>query len=1180
MKQLLRRGFCPAVAVAVLVANSLMLAPPDAAAQTGASPGTVSFDSTAPQVGAALTASLSDPDGGVTNLSWQWADSSDWDGSTGTWTDITGATAASYTPVAGDVGDYLRATASYDDGQGTGQSAQAVTANAVVPATAPVITSVGPFMVVEGETAVATLTASDIDTPAGSLVWSTAGGSDSDKFTLSAAGVLSFTAAKDFENPDDADGDGVYEVSVQVSDGSHADSADLLVTLVNVIELLAAVTGPSSVSFSENAWTRVGTFTASSEADRDGVEWVIGGTDATHFSVDSPAGALRFGIAPVGSGLFVQPPDFEGPVDADGDNVYEITLVAQAGTASTPAQSVSVTVTDVDELGSLTLSTTRPRLGEEVTATLADPDGVTAGTTAWRWERALGPNVWEAITAATSAGYTPTAGDTGRFLRVTATYDDSHSSGDTATTAAYEVVRASQLTGLVATTTDSSANTARAMFPAFSSDVLHYGVGCAAAGDTMTVTATAPAGARLAVDGVQAASGAGIDVAVEAESDVEIVLTGADGSVTTYVVHCLAPGLWLASANKNPDATGVVEDLILLTLIYDRDPDRTNEPIQNIVMFDNNGVPRFHRDIGHGTWRYFRYDRVQGAGHQPGDELEYRYTYFHHTGVAEERWFVILDQQLELFDTATTVAPLETIDQHDFRVLEDGNYLMMAYEPAERDLSGLSFEHDLIPEQQPQIIQDSAVQIITADDEEVFTWNSWGIIPLEDCSQHRLFPDAYGHINSLQMWNGLIIGSFRGCSTVMAIDPNHADDHKIAWRVGRSNLTEEEWEARNAGPAPMAVVGDPAGEFCAQHAAQMLPNGHLIMFDNGVRCLINPWTGQEEGRTGGLFSRGVEYALDHTNGEAVFVREHSLHSAYQYLGAAHGHIDPLPNGDWLISWGQDIPRFGPEKIPDEAVTQADPNTGQEKFSITTSPEVQHFRAVPLHPVALAQEPQPLTAQFPTSSHTSTFNTGTTNPPTAVIAFNRPTVDFTTTTPSLTVTGATIASINPHTTAAEAANAYLITLTPHSAGTITVSLTTDHTCATGGICTADGTTLTNTPTPLILNPLPTPPTRPPPAGPPPAGPPPAGPPPTRPPPAGPAAEPPPSTDAGEPELGECPTDPSPFGDVGAGHWAAAAIDCVYGLGITAGTTSDTYTPAALVTRAQMAAFLARLWEIIE
>ena len=90
--------------------------------------GTVTLSTRTPEVGSAITATLSDPDGGVTGATWQWEKSSN--GSTG-WTDIQGATSASYTPGESDAGIFLRATASYDDAVGTGKSAQAATSSGV-----------------------------------------------------------------------------------------------------------------------------------------------------------------------------------------------------------------------------------------------------------------------------------------------------------------------------------------------------------------------------------------------------------------------------------------------------------------------------------------------------------------------------------------------------------------------------------------------------------------------------------------------------------------------------------------------------------------------------------------------------------------------------------------------------------------------------------------------------------------------------------------------------------------------------------------------------------------------------------------------------------------------------------------------------------------------------------------
>ena len=94
--------------------------------------GTVSFSMDMPKVGAALTATLSDPDGGVTGTTWQWARSDTMDG---TYTNIATAASASYTPVDDDVDKYLKAMASYTDTHRPNRTAEAMTANAVGSAT-------------------------------------------------------------------------------------------------------------------------------------------------------------------------------------------------------------------------------------------------------------------------------------------------------------------------------------------------------------------------------------------------------------------------------------------------------------------------------------------------------------------------------------------------------------------------------------------------------------------------------------------------------------------------------------------------------------------------------------------------------------------------------------------------------------------------------------------------------------------------------------------------------------------------------------------------------------------------------------------------------------------------------------------------------------------------------------
>jgi VCBS repeat-containing protein len=92
---------------------------------------------------------------------------------------------------------------------------------------APVITSNGggaaaAVSVAENSVAsvaVTTVTASDADGPA--LTYSIAGGADAGLFSIHpASGVLTFNTAPDFEAPADAGGNNVYDVTVQVSDGT------------------------------------------------------------------------------------------------------------------------------------------------------------------------------------------------------------------------------------------------------------------------------------------------------------------------------------------------------------------------------------------------------------------------------------------------------------------------------------------------------------------------------------------------------------------------------------------------------------------------------------------------------------------------------------------------------------------------------------------------------------------------------------------------------------------------------------------------------------------------------------------------------------------------------------------------------------------------------------------------
>ncbi|MYA49425.1 MAG: hypothetical protein F4Y25_01545, partial [Chloroflexi bacterium] len=811
-----------------------------------------------------------------------------------------------------------------------------------------------------------------------------------------------------------------------------------------------AISGTATIAYAENAAVRAGTFTVTGAVEGvDEVTWAISGTDASHFDISHPKGALRLiDTSDTATGL-KRPklPDFESPDDGGADGSYSVTLTATVGgVAATKA--VTVTLTDVDEPGSVALTPVRPRVGTALTATLSDPDTV-SGATTWVWQRSNGRNSWSTIAGAISASYTPVAADSGQYLRAAATYTDGHGGGKTAQATAHHVVIGQVLTGLSATTTDSTLS----LTPAFEADVLHYKVSCGDT-DTMTVTPTAATGVRLAVNGTQTASGSALAVSVTKHSDVVVRASGADGAYTDYVVHCVQD--FLATMEAIDRGAGDVTESLIAFPLGDL-----------LAVIDHHGVPRYRTTPPNPPVMWFRHYRVGSSG-------EYRWHYSTR-GCTDTHH--ILDEDFARLATVSSKSPLECTGIHDFRILDNGGYLLMSYEPTvNRDLSHVVLHESLLEEKvwgrliqswrttqftASEALSDSAIQILTPSQGVSRTWRSWGTMAYEDCVQH--WWDEWAHVNMVHYFQGSVIASFRGCSKVLSIN---ASTGKIDWRLGRSNLTAEEWATRDIGPAPLQIVGDPEGEFCSQHGAEMRPDGRLTLYDNGEACLINLGTGETE-RTSDEYSRAVEYALDLTNGEAVFVRDHSLHGGKDRAGTRGGHVDVLDNGDWLIGWGRERPGHlqSTKLSPDEAVTQVDPRTGTEKLSfkipISAGSAFQaNVRPSAVPAYVLAPQPQDLLAAAPaaTGPRTSPFHKGAGDTAQVLLTFGRPVVDFAADSPSFSVTGGTVTGVSALVADGLPANAYLVTLDPAGAADIRLTLLANRSCASGGICTAGGTTL--------------------------------------------------------------------------------------------------------------------------
>ena len=369
---------------------------------------------TQPQAGSMLTAELMDGDD-ETGVSWQWSKSMTMDGQ---FMDIANATMNTYTPAEDDGSHYLRAMATYTDST-FGMKTEMATTTATVNR-APMLSAESYSAMVDENSAGGTTVAEDVmatDADGDTLAYSLRGNGNTN-FAIGSDGVVTVAQGASLDHEAMTS----FSLTVMVDDGSGgSDTAMLEITVTNVDEP-PAITGDSNVDYAENSTDAVGTYTATDPEGAD-IAWSLSGADMGAFSI-SDAGVLSFSASP----------NHEAPTDADTNNVYMVTVMASDGTTMATSREVAVTVTDVDEGGSVTVTPGSAMVGTELSASLSDPDTGVANT-AWQWSRSGAD-----IDGATAASYTVTAADAGMSLMATATYDDTHGTGKTVSSDAVMVM--------------------------------------------------------------------------------------------------------------------------------------------------------------------------------------------------------------------------------------------------------------------------------------------------------------------------------------------------------------------------------------------------------------------------------------------------------------------------------------------------------------------------------------------------------------------------------------------------------------------------------------------------------------------------------------------------------------------------------------------------------------------
>ena len=272
------------------------------------------------------------------------------------------------------------------------------------------------------------------------------GGTDATSFAIdTTTGQIKTNAALDHETK------ASHTVTVSVSDGKAGDGTQETgpTTIDNTINVTIEVEDinekpafnanlDTELEIAENTAADTNLDSPYSATDPDPADMLtygLTGTDAASFDIDTSTGQIKTKAA----------------LDHETKENYSVTVTVSDGrndagdAEQTPATDatidITITVTDEDDLGTLSFSPEQPIAGTTLVATLADQDGVQSIDT-WQWEISADQSTWTEITGTTTSSIVPGPGDIGKYLRVTVEYTQTDSSSKTVEGEAGEVLTA------------------------------------------------------------------------------------------------------------------------------------------------------------------------------------------------------------------------------------------------------------------------------------------------------------------------------------------------------------------------------------------------------------------------------------------------------------------------------------------------------------------------------------------------------------------------------------------------------------------------------------------------------------------------------------------------------------------------------------------------------------------
>lgn len=407
---------------------------------------------------------------------------------------------------------------------------------------------------------------------------------------------------------------------------------------------------------------------------------------------------------------------------------------------------------------------------------------------------------------------------------------------------------------------------------------------------TVSATTTDPDGSVL-IDGVPVTGGQTTLDGLDAGDEISVIYVDSGGREADSVF--VLPADFPTLTASFPDPQGVVTPgQVGVTLSQWA----ANGWPQFDTVVDPNGVP---------SWVFTSHAGGLDLKRQPNGS----YTETRPTSVPGRTGsdVVEMNSRFQTVASRRTVGLVNT-DGHDSILEPDGSMVLLAYEP--NHVTGKT---------------DSVIQEVDSQGKVTFQWDSSAL-----ASESVVTGPDYAHVNSVEIINSGqdFLASFRNLDAVIEIARRPHDGFEkgdIVWKLGGRDSS-------------YGFVDDPFDGPCGQHTASQLPNGDIMVFDDGSINFFGALCVDPADPNGPVHERPQSrLAVWHLNAQAHTATLVRSYGPTGWFGWFMGSTQPLPEtGNVLIGWASATnavaTELGPENSPVWELVAAPSSNARTYFS--------------------------------------------------------------------------------------------------------------------------------------------------------------------------------------------------------------------------------------------------------